>query len=367
MISAGADRGKRDLKDILRIGINAIHKFEGYDELKEVALIAWSGLGNKMTPGDADVLIEVCREMGLKKKKKGLISKIKTPFKSPKYTPYEQEKREEQTSLKSFVKTPVSASKTGAGGIFSPTLTEKEVKHLLGKAPRPHRSMKNTGTSNDLSTSSEMITKEKSNKSSLNPNNLLRLSSELVTADESLCLLGRLVANAAARRDLPFIPSSDPILNQDLHLQNPLVDPSGITLDTYFRRDGVYRQDKRDDAYPAVASEREENQSISNVGNFDTIRWRLNAVVECLDAPLELPSLYVNEIKTETMLGEGFYGDVRLGIDIVIGKKFAIKMIKPIVFEQALASRLETIQKSFQNEIKVSACCFDVVLYSMKS
>lgn len=57
-----------------------------------------------------------------------------------------------------------------------------------------------------------------------------------------------------------------------------------------------------------------------------------------------------------SILGGGYYGKVRLGTDpnLGTGKHFAIKLIKPLVIEQALSSRLESIQKTFQNEIKVS-------------
>ena len=87
------------------------------------------------------------------------------------------------------------------------------------------------------------------------------------------------------------------------------------------------------------------------------MRLRLNAIVECMDqGPIQLPSTYIDMIKTETLLGVGYYGEVRLGEDELIGKRFAIKLIKPLVIEQALAlaNRLASIQQSFKNEIQVS-------------
>lgn len=167
--------------------------------------------------------------------------------------------------------------------------------------------------------------------------------------DESLDVLAKFVQQAAAKMNLPFTPSScgADIFNRDLHLEDPL-NPSGLTLDTYFRRD--------DRSLPSdVASLSKSNPNCKDECTFNIARSRLKAVMECLDKqPVHLPSAYIDEVKTETLLGEGFYGDVRLGVDIELGQQFAIKIINPLIIEQALAIRLENIQKSFQNEVKVS-------------
>ena len=169
--------------------------------------------------------------------------------------------------------------------------------------------------------------------------------SDQITVDDSLDALGRAVAEAAARQNLPFEPTCGDglpaILNRDLHFQP--VNPSGLTYDTYFRRDDRSR-------YTEASSLSDHNHGITN----DAVRRKLSAVVECLDIqPAQLTSSYVDEIKTETLLGKGYFGTVRLGLDEILGKKFALKMIRPVVIEEALVHRLADIQKSFQNEIKV--------------
>lgn len=166
-------------------------------------------------------------------------------------------------------------------------------------------------------------------------------------------------AEGRGRLNLPFIPSDSgaDILPCDLHLQNP-INPSGLTLDTYFRT----RDDRLRTTDSSLLPESNTDNTIDNtIDEFDTIRLKLNAVVECLETkPVQLHSSYVEEIKTDTLLGDGYYGSVCLGIDPILGKQFALKMIKPLVIEQALANSLESIQKSFQNEIKVSlVCVFD--------
>lgn len=58
LLSAGIFRGKRSVNDVLRIGIEAICKFDGYPSLQEVHLCAFN-------QNEADTLIRVATSMGL--------------------------------------------------------------------------------------------------------------------------------------------------------------------------------------------------------------------------------------------------------------------------------------------------------------
>ena len=173
------------------------------------------------------------------------------------------------------------------------------------------------------------------------------------TVDENLDMLGQLVNMAEAGRNLQFVPAKANFLACDLHLNDPM-NASGLTLDSYFRRDDS-RTNRMEECTVSLSENRPKIPT-EKLREFDAMRLRLNAIVECMDqGPIQLPPRYIDMIKTETVLGCGYYGEVRLGIDEPIGKRFAIKLIKPLVIEQALANRLVSVQQSFKNEIQVSA------------
>lgn len=58
LISSGIFRGQRSKKEVLRIGMEAIADFDGYDKLKEVHMCAYS-------VADSDTLCEIAAELGL--------------------------------------------------------------------------------------------------------------------------------------------------------------------------------------------------------------------------------------------------------------------------------------------------------------
>ena len=58
LISSGIFRGQRSKKEVLRIGMEAIADFDGYDELEEVHMCAYSA-------ADSDTLCEIAAELGL--------------------------------------------------------------------------------------------------------------------------------------------------------------------------------------------------------------------------------------------------------------------------------------------------------------
>ena len=58
LLSCGAYRGDKSVKELVRIGMKAIQSFHAYDELVEVRMCAFSW-------EDADALVEVAFEMGL--------------------------------------------------------------------------------------------------------------------------------------------------------------------------------------------------------------------------------------------------------------------------------------------------------------
>ena len=58
LLSAGVFRGRQSMKEVLRIGMEAICGFEGYDELREVHICAYTGTEIKK-------LIEIAEEMDL--------------------------------------------------------------------------------------------------------------------------------------------------------------------------------------------------------------------------------------------------------------------------------------------------------------
>ena len=58
LLSAGVYRGPKSRKEVLRIGMDAIAKFDGYAELQEVHMCAFN-------EKEADTLVEIANEMGL--------------------------------------------------------------------------------------------------------------------------------------------------------------------------------------------------------------------------------------------------------------------------------------------------------------
>jgi len=58
LLSSGIFRGNRSQKEVLRIGMDAIAKYDGYAELQEVHMYAF-------TQNEADKLVEIADEMGL--------------------------------------------------------------------------------------------------------------------------------------------------------------------------------------------------------------------------------------------------------------------------------------------------------------
>lgn len=60
LLSSGIFRGKRSLKHVLQIAVEAVSNFEGYEELREVHLVAY-------TKKEAKVLDDIAKEMGLAK------------------------------------------------------------------------------------------------------------------------------------------------------------------------------------------------------------------------------------------------------------------------------------------------------------
>jgi predicted RNase H-like HicB family nuclease len=163
---------------------------------------------------------------------------------------------------------------------------------------------------------------------------------------ENLDILGRLVRRAAVDHNLQFRASTGEMIPCDLRLQNP-VTPSELTLDTYFRRDMRSTENE-----PLANTDVSRTYPIDH--EINTTRLNLSAVVECIVIkPIRLPQNYVEMVKTDTVIGGGYFGEVRLGIDRSLGIQFAVKLIKPLVIEQALSSQLQSIQKSFQNEIEV--------------
>ena len=308
LLCADNRRGGRTLEDVLRIGIEAIATYEGYPELKEVYMFA-------STRNKANTLLKLCTEIDLS------VDSPEEPI-------------------------PTTASTD----ISSDHLVSVGADQSMNEVDEPSPS--NVNNISDKSPRTDSSRAEGKDE----------LENDQATIDENLDILAALVNRAAARLNLPFIPSDSgaDILPCDLHLQNP-INPSGLTLDTYFRT----RDDRSRTTDSSLLPESNTDNTIIS-DEFDTIRLKLNAVVECLETkPVQLRSSYVEEIKTDTLLGDGYYGSVCLGIDPILGKQFALKMIKPLVIEQALANSLESIQKSFQNEIKVSlVCVFDTFTFN---
>lgn len=60
LLSAGIFRGPRSVKEVLRIGMEAISTYHGYSELQEVHMCAFN-------QKEADVLVEIAKDLGLKK------------------------------------------------------------------------------------------------------------------------------------------------------------------------------------------------------------------------------------------------------------------------------------------------------------
>ena len=60
LLSAGIFRGKRSINEVLKIGIDAICKFDGYPALQEVHLCAFD-------QKEANTLIKVATALGLSK------------------------------------------------------------------------------------------------------------------------------------------------------------------------------------------------------------------------------------------------------------------------------------------------------------
>jgi O-acetyl-ADP-ribose deacetylase (regulator of RNase III) len=59
LLSAGEFRGSRSVREVLRIGINAIYNFEGYAELRDVHLCAFQDR-------EIDVFLDIADELGLR-------------------------------------------------------------------------------------------------------------------------------------------------------------------------------------------------------------------------------------------------------------------------------------------------------------
>ena len=59
LLSAGVYRGRRTVKEVLQIGLEAIYDFDGYEELNEVHMCAFSEI-------EANTLLENANDMGLK-------------------------------------------------------------------------------------------------------------------------------------------------------------------------------------------------------------------------------------------------------------------------------------------------------------
>ena len=155
---------------------------------------------------------------------------------------------------------------------------------------------------------------------------------------------------------IKFEPGTTILPNKktELTLTKPSEIPSALTLETYFRKKDVagYSPAGTMTTLPSSSDASENEESMNE---FEETRTQLIAKVENLysTAPIQLPSKYVQHIMTGTRLGGGYYGQVYLGVDRVVGN-FAIKIINPLVFEHALTNRLYSIQQSFKNEVKVS-------------
>jgi len=125
------------------------------------------------------------------------------------------------------------------------------------------------------------------------------------------------------------------------------VEPSDLTLDTYFRTTGTRRRQ--------VLESINEGEASGDVSE-EQCRIRLVSVLENLRAdPVQLSPRYVSSLrsKPETILGGGFYGEVVLGVDQAINHQFAIKLVNPLAIEESFAGRIKSIHKSFQNEIRI--------------
>ena len=59
LLSAGVFRGSKSVEEVLKIGMEAIVKYDGYAELEEVHMCAFS-------QEEADTLVKVAKKMGLK-------------------------------------------------------------------------------------------------------------------------------------------------------------------------------------------------------------------------------------------------------------------------------------------------------------
>jgi hypothetical protein len=70
--------------------------------------------------------------------------------------------------------------------------------------------------------------------------------------------------------------------------------------------------------------------------------------------PVNITASYLKMIRTDKILGKGFYGIVYRGFDPFLQQEFAVKVIDQQVIEGASIQRVEGIQKSFQNEMEVS-------------
>lgn len=155
---------------------------------------------------------------------------------------------------------------------------------------------------------------------------------------------------------IKFVPGTTilPNAKTELTLTKPSEIPSALTLETYFRKKDIagYSPAGTMTTLPSSSDASENDESMNE---FEETRTQLIAKVEDLysSAPIQLSSKYVQRIMTGTRLGGGYYGQVYLGVDSLVGN-FAIKIINPLVFEQALTNRLYSIQQSFKNEVKVS-------------
>ena len=58
LLSAGVYRGQRSVKEVLKIGVDAIYNFKGYAELQEVHVFAFSDI-------EVDALTDIANEMSL--------------------------------------------------------------------------------------------------------------------------------------------------------------------------------------------------------------------------------------------------------------------------------------------------------------
>ncbi len=162
--------------------------------------------------------------------------------------------------------------------------------------------------------------------------------------DDDVDALGQLVNQAAITQNrnkmtyfVPPTKGTNILPNSELHLMEP-ENPSGLTLDTFLRKDNM-------SINTFSTKESSVKRYVGDASNdFAEDRKSLNSLVKNMDSdPIQLSPGYVKAIKMDKLLGGGYYGKVHLGVDEKIGKRFAIKLIDPLVIDHSHPARSSSL------------------------